>query len=127
LHVALQYTANGGAHVVDAIPRYATYVIEMRSIVNDVWGSGIGGQIRLACTEWNYGADNSIDCSSPAVADYYQEFLRMLKEQHVWLAIQFLIGSNGNGMDMITIDGHPTAYYQAFKASSLGNADPTLN
>jgi hypothetical protein len=115
-----EYVANGGARPVDAIPHYAAYVANVQAILREVWGPGIGPRIRIACTEWNYGADNSVDWSSPEVSVYYDQFLSMLRERGVWLATQFLVASNGNGMDMITLDGRSTPYYDAFKAASLG-------
>jgi hypothetical protein len=116
-----EYLANGGARPVDAIPHYAAYLIKVRATLDEVWGEIIGPRIRIACTEWNYAADDSVDWSSPDVPVYYGQFLNMLRNRGVWLATQFLVASNGNGMDMITLDGRPTAYYQAFKAASLAS------
>ena len=114
-----EYTANGGARVLDAIPRYETYVDAVRAAIDQVWGPEIGPRIRIACTEWNYGEDAFTGWASPDVPTYYSRFLAALRQRGVWLANQFLMASNGNGMDMITLAGQPTPYYQAFKTASL--------
>ncbi|HEX4430399.1 MAG TPA: hypothetical protein VHZ96_14125, partial [Frankiaceae bacterium] len=43
----------------------------------------------------------------------------MLRQHGVFMANQFLMASNNDGMDMITEAGSPTPYYQAFKQASL--------
>ncbi|MDQ6675343.1 MAG: hypothetical protein M3069_32190 [Chloroflexota bacterium] len=116
---ASEYLANGGARALDAIPRYAAYVVKVRATIDDVWGPTIGPHIQIACTEWNYAAESSADWSSPDVPLYYTRFLNMLRDTGIYLATQFLVGSNDNQMDMITLDGRPTPYYWAFKAASL--------
>ncbi len=114
----VEYTANGGKQAMDAIPRYGVYVDAVRAAIDEVWGRELGPRIRIACTEWNYGDDDFTGWSSPEVATYYSEFLAMLRLHKVWMANQFLMASNDNGMDMITMDGRPTPYYEAFKAAS---------
>lgn len=114
-----EYVANGGARVLDAITRYGAYVDAVRAAIDQVWGPSLGPRIRIACTEWNYGADDFAGWASPDVPAYYSRFLAMLRQHGVWLANQFLLASNGNGMDMITMSGQPTPYYQAFKTASL--------
>jgi hypothetical protein len=114
-----EYLANGGTRVLDVIPRVGAYLAAVRAAIDQIWGPALGPRIRIACTEWNYGGDGSADWDSPDVPVYYTEFLSLLRQHRVWLATQFLIASNGNGMDMITRDGQPTPYYQAFKTASL--------
>jgi hypothetical protein len=116
-----EYTANGGTRVLDAVPRYGAYIDAVRAAIDRVWGPSLGPRIRMACTEWNYGEDSLTGWASPDVPAYYSRFLAMLRQHGVWLANQFLMASNDNGMDMITTAGQPTPYYQAFKAASLND------
>jgi hypothetical protein len=117
---ASEFSANGGARPVDAVPRYGGYVDDLRVMIDDVWGRVIGPRIRIACTEWNYGAEGDLtNWSAADVSEFYTRFLAMLREHRVWLANQFLLASNGNAMDMITREGHTTPAYHAFKAASL--------
>ena len=117
---ASEFMANGGNDVLDAVSRYGNYVDEARLAIDQAWGPDIGPKIRIACTEWNYAAEDATDWTSPAVGEFYTRFLSMLYERRVWLANQFLMASNGNGMDMITEKGRSTLAYEAFKSSAAG-------
>jgi hypothetical protein len=118
---ASEFAVNGGTGVLDAVAHYGTYVDNVRATIDQVWGPEIGPRIRIACTEWNYAADDdTVNWAAPQVSEFYARFLRMLEERRVWLAIQFLMASNGDGMDMITRNGQPTPAYEAFKAAGVG-------
>lgn len=117
---ASEFLANGGTDALEAIPRYGNYIDDVRGAIDETWGPDVGPRIRIACTEWNYAADDRTDWSSPSVPEFYIRFLNMLYEHRVWLANQFLMASNGNGLDMITRDGRRTPAYEAFKAAGAG-------
>lgn len=116
-----EYIANGGARALEAIPRYGAYVDAVRAAIDQAWGPYLGPRIRIACSEWNYSGDAFADWALPEVPAYYSQFLAALRQHGVWLANQFVLASNGNGMDMITMAGRPTPYYAAFKAASLND------
>ena len=117
---ASEFMANGGADALDAVLRYGSYIDEVRQAIDQTWGPDIGPRIQIACTEWNYAADDATDWGSPSVTEYYTRFLDMLYDHRVWLANQFLMASNGNGMDMISRTGQVTPAYGAFKSAAAG-------
>jgi hypothetical protein len=117
---ASEFTTNGGTTRLDAITRYGSYIDQVRAGIDEIWGPAIGSRIRIALTEWNYAAEDPVDWGAPEVTQYYERFLDMLYERRVWLANEFLMGSNGNGMDMITRTGQTTRAYEAFKAANGG-------
>ncbi len=121
----IEYVNNvgGTSTPLDAIPAYGTFIDSVQAAITANWGD-VAPSMRIAVSEWNVGAD-AYTFPEPLSATYYTLYLQMLRQHGVFMANQFLMAGNNNGMDMITESGAGTPYYQSFKQLSL--SDPAAN
>lgn len=111
----------GSSTPLDGITHYGDLIDSIQTNIDFIWGS-LGSSIKMVCSEWNVGAE-TYAFPDPLSANFYTQFLQMLRSHGVVMANQFLMASNNNKMDMITQSGSSTPYYDAFKTESLTDTD----
>ncbi len=122
---AYPYSGDFGytAALSDIIAYHDAWAASTRNIINNIWGSTIGSNIKLSISEWNAGDTSWTGFNDSRVSDFYTAWLQMLRRDNFWEASQFAIASNGTEpYDIIKEDGTTRSQYDAFKAASL--ADP---
>lgn len=127
---AYPHTSGGGgdfgssATLADIISYHDNWVTSTRSIMNTIWGSTIGNNIKLAVSEWNAGDTGWTGFSSSAVDDFYDAWLDMLRRNDFWMANCFALASNGTEpYDMVKEDGTTRRQYAIFKNRSINDPD----
>jgi hypothetical protein len=115
----IEYVNNmgGDSTPLDAIPYYGAFIDTVHASIASIWGD-VAPTMKVVVSEWNVGAE-PYAFPEPLSATYYTQYLQMLRCHDVFIANQFLLAGNNDGMDMITEAGTKTPYYEAFKTQAL--------